>query len=50
MIIAHRMSTLDLCDRIVVIEDGRVSAMGEPMKLRETNAFYRDALEVAGMK
>ena len=50
VIIAHRMSTLDLCDRIVVIEGGRVSGLGEPTGLRETNAFYRNALEVAGIK
>ena len=50
VIIAHRMSTLDLCDRIVVIENGRVSGLGEPATLRAANAFYRNALETAGMK
>ncbi|MFN2347511.1 MAG: ABC transporter ATP-binding protein [Dermatophilaceae bacterium] len=49
VIIAHRMSTLDLCDEILVIEDGRVTAQGPPQVLRATSEFYRHALSVAGM-
>ena len=49
VIIAHRMSTLDLCDRIVVIEHGRISGLGSPDAVRATNAFYREALAVAGI-
>jgi len=49
VIIAHRMSTLDLCDEILVVEEGRVTAQGPPRTLRETSEFYRHALAVAGM-
>lgn len=50
VIIAHRMSTLDLCDRIAVVEGGRLTALGAPEAVRATSAFYRKALDVAGMK
>ena len=49
VIIAHRMSTLDLCDRIAVIEHGRLTALGSPDALRSDSAFYRNALAVAGI-
>lgn len=49
IIIAHRMSTLDLCNRIVVIEGGRISAAGSPEALRERSEFYRNALSAAGI-
>ena len=49
VIIAHRMSTLDLCDQILVIEGGRASAQGSPDSLRKQSEFYRRALAVAGM-
>lgn len=50
VIIAHRMSTLDLCDRIAVVEGGRVTACDTPDRLRETSRFFRDALAVAGLE
>jgi ATP-binding cassette subfamily B protein len=34
VIIAHRMSTLDICDRIVVIEHGRMTSCDTPDALR----------------
>lgn len=49
VIIAHRMSTLDNCDRIMVIESGRVTALGTPEILRNGSEFYRTALTVAGI-
>ncbi|MFZ1411271.1 MAG: ABC transporter ATP-binding protein [Micropruina sp.] len=48
IIIAHRMSTLDLCDRILVLEHGGATAMGTPGELLATSAFYREALSIAG--
>lgn len=49
VIIAHRMSTLDLCDRIAVVEAGRVTAFSPPAELRRTNTFYRRALQISGV-
>lgn len=49
VIIAHRMSTLDICDRIMVIESGRMTALDTPDNLRSDSTFYRTALAVAGI-
>lgn len=49
VIIAHRMSTIDMCDRIMVLEDGRVSALGTPEQLQARSGFYREALASAGI-
>lgn len=49
VIIAHRMSTLDICDRIMVIEGGRMTALDAPGALRSDSEFYRNALAVAGI-
>ncbi|WOP19899.1 ABC transporter ATP-binding protein [Raineyella sp. LH-20] len=49
VIIAHRMSTLDICDRIMVIEGGRMTALDTPTALRADSEFYRTALTVAGI-
>jgi ABC-type Na+ transport system ATPase subunit NatA len=32
VVIAHRMSTIDMCDRIMVVEDGRVTASAPPKR------------------
>ena len=50
VIIAHRMSTLEMCDRLLVVEDGRLVAAGTPRELREGNEFYRQALELSGIE
>lgn len=49
VIIAHRMSTLEVCDRIMVIEGGRVTGLGAPAALRADSEFYQEALAIAGM-
>lgn len=41
VIIAHRMSTLDICDRLMVVQDGRVVAFDTPERLRADSEFYR---------
>ncbi len=42
VIIAHRMSTLDICDRLMVVQDGRVVAFDAPERLRADSEFYRE--------
>ena len=49
-IIAHRMSTLEICDRIMVLFEGRLEGFDEPERLASTNHFYREALELSGMR
>ncbi len=46
-IIAHRMSTLDICRRVMVILDGRMVAFDTTELLKEQNAYYRSASALA---
>jgi ABC-type multidrug transport system fused ATPase/permease subunit len=49
-VVAHRLSTLAVCDRIMVFHDGRLQAFDDPVRLEQTNGFYREALELAGLR
>ena len=49
VIIAHRMSTLDICDRIMVIEGGRMTAFDTPASLHANSDFYQSAMAMAGI-
>lgn len=49
VIIAHRMSTIDMCDRIAVVEAGTLTALAAPSDLWRTSEFYRQALSTARM-
>lgn len=49
VVIAHRMSTLDMCDRLMVIEGGRLKAFDTPEQLRRDSEFYRQALALSGI-
>jgi ABC-type multidrug transport system fused ATPase/permease subunit len=46
-IIAHRMSTLDICDRVMVIIDGRLTAFDTIELLEQHNSYYRTASVLA---
>jgi ABC-type multidrug transport system fused ATPase/permease subunit len=48
-VIAHRMSTLDICDRVMVIMDGRLVAFESSDMLQRNNPYYRSASMVAGV-
>ncbi len=50
VVIAHRLSSLVHCDRLIVVEDGRVTATGRPDELLDTNAFYRDAVRLSEVR
>lgn len=50
IVIAHRLSTLDICDRIMVIQDGEVKGFDTPANLEQSNDFYREALVLSGMR
>jgi ATP-binding cassette subfamily B protein len=40
-IVAHRVSILDSCDRVLVLEAGRVRAFAPLAELERSNAFYK---------
>ena len=50
VIVAHRLSTLDICDRILVLQEGRLVAFDTPQALRRADTFYRRALELSGVR
>jgi ATP-binding cassette, subfamily B, bacterial len=46
VVVAHRLGTLRLCDRVMVIRDGRIEAFGPAELLYDSNAFYREAVNL----
>jgi len=44
LIVAHRPSTVTLADRVALLQDGRVTAVGEHSHLLATNEHYRYVL------
>lgn len=50
VVIAHRLSTLDECDRVAVLDDGRLIALGAPAELAAGDAYYREALALSGLR
>jgi ATP-binding cassette, subfamily B, bacterial len=46
-IIAHRMSTLDICDRVMIIIDGKLTAFDTIDFLQQNNSYYRSASKIA---
>jgi len=49
-VIAHRISTLAICDRIMVILGGVLEGFDDPATLEATNPFYQEALQLSGMR
>jgi ATP-binding cassette subfamily B protein len=49
IIIAHRLSTLEVCDRIMVLCDGQVRAMDTVASLAANDHFYRESLHLSGL-
>jgi ABC-type multidrug transport system fused ATPase/permease subunit len=42
-VVAHRLTTLNACDRVVVLHRGEVRAIGSPAELRESSPYFREA-------
>jgi len=45
-IVAHRLSTLDICDRVMVITDGQLEAFDTITRLEQGSSYYRAATAV----
>lgn len=46
VLVAHRLSTLSVCDRIVVMVNGQVSAVGTHADLLDNSEFFREVTEI----
>ena len=46
LVISSKLSTLLLADRVLLLEDGRISASGRHAELAQSNAHYRDLLGI----
>ena len=49
-VIAHRLSTLAVCDRIMAVLDGVLEGFDDPATLEATNPFYRETLKLSGLR
>lgn len=49
ILIAHRLSTLKNCDRIVMLKDGRVAGMGSHQDLVDKNEDFRRMAELSAL-
>jgi ABC-type multidrug transport system fused ATPase/permease subunit len=45
-VIAHRISTLTLCDRVMVLREGKIEAFAPPSEVRVTSEFYKTAVNL----
>jgi ATP-binding cassette subfamily B protein len=49
-VVAHRLSTLDACSRIMVIQNGVLCGFDEPRLLAASNPFYSEAVRLSGLR
>jgi ABC-type multidrug transport system fused ATPase/permease subunit len=49
VVIAHRVSTIDQCDRIMVIQHGSIAAFDTPASLKVSSNFYAEAVKLSGL-
>jgi ABC-type multidrug transport system fused ATPase/permease subunit len=44
--VSHRLSALTFCDRVMVIESGRVTAFDAPSGLASTSSYFHEVSEI----
>ena len=47
VVIAHRLSTMSACDRVAVLQAGRLTAVAPPAELAESQGWFRQALQLS---
>ncbi len=50
MIIAHRLSTLSICDRVLVLRDGEIEALAPLADISSRSDFFRRALDAGTLE
>ena len=45
-IVAHRVTTMSICDRLLVLRQGEVESFGTPDEVATSNAFYAEGLRL----
>lgn len=45
-VVAHRLSTIEMCDRVMVIVDGRLQAFDRVAELEVNSAYYRSSAQI----
>ncbi len=48
VMVAHRLTTLDVCDRVIVVSGGTVEAIGAPGDLAADSDYFRAVTAIAG--
>jgi len=46
VMVSHRLSALAACDRIYILDKGKIADQGSHDELKQTNAFYRESFRV----
>ena len=49
-VVAHRLSTLSICDKVMVLRHGVVASMGTPSEMAKGDSYYREALKLAQVR
>ena len=49
VIVAHRLSTLNFCTRLIALVDGRIETEGDPAQVRSRSAFLARAIQDGGI-
>ena len=49
LIIAHRLSTVQHADRIIVLNEGVIAEEGNHTQLMQQNGIYRKMIEMQGL-
>lgn len=46
-LVAHRLSTLDICDRVMVVSDGRIQAFDTTDRLMDVNRYFKEVSDIS---